>query len=315
MAATKIAFVFPGQGSQYVGMGKELSRNYKVAKDIFDKADQTLGFSLSTLCFEGPKEELQITFNTQPALLATSIAILSVLNEFGLKPDVVAGHSLGEYTAVVAAGALTFEDALLIVRKRGLYMEEAVPAGQGTMAAVLGLSAQVVEEICKEVESFGLVEAVNYNTAEQIVVAGEKKAVEAFSEVAKKRGAKRVIPLAVSGPFHSKLMAPAANRLKEVLIAAEFKDATIPIVVNYSAQKAAKAEEIRQALIQQVDHPVLWRQSVELMHKEGAKVWVEVGPGKALSGMIKKIIPGATVYNAEDENTLQQVLASFRGEI
>lgn len=315
MTETKTAFVFPGQGSQYVGMGQELSRNYKVAREVFETADQILGFSISTLCFEGPQEELQLTYNTQPALLTTSIAILRVLTEFGVKADIVAGHSLGEYAAAVAAEALTFEDALVIVRKRGLFMEEAVPAGQGAMAAVLGLTAKEVEELCAEVKNKGLVEAVNYNSPAQTVVAGDKKAVEAFTELARQKGAKRVIPLAVSGPFHSKLMAPAARRLEEVLLATEFKDAKIPILTNFSAQKVIKAEDIRQALIKQVDHPVLWQQSVEQMHLEGIKLWLEIGPGKALTGMIKKIIANAAVYNVEDENTLQQVLASFKGEI
>jgi len=308
----KVALVFPGQGSQYVGMGRELAQNYPRAAAIFDEADAALGLEIRKMCFTGPEEELKPTYNTQPALLTVSVACYAVLEEMGVKADLVAGHSLGEYSALVAAKALEFKDAVQLVRRRGLYMEEAVPDGRGSMAAVLGLAPEKVPEALHKASSVGVVEAVNYNCPGQIVLAGETEALKAAGEQALALGAKRVLPLAVSGPFHSSLMSPAAEKLRAELEKVAIKDPQIPVVTNAFAQEARTAAEVREALAVQVDHPVLWEQSVELMANQGVTTFIEVGPGKVLSGLIKKISRGAEVYNVEDQKSLDQVLASLR---
>ncbi len=276
----KTAFVFPGQGSQFVGMGKDLAEKY------LDQANQILGFDLKKLCFDGPEEELKRTEITQPAILIVSIAAFKTLKE---KPSVVAGHSLGEYSALVAAGALKFEDAVKIVNLRGKFMQEAVPLGQGAMTAVLNLDRQKIADCCKQAEAKGVVSPANFNSPGQVVISGKKEAVEEASRLCKEAGAKRVIPLQVSAPFHCSLMQPAADKLKLELDKIEIQDAQIPIVANVTANYVTKASDIRDLLIKQVTSPVLWEDSIKKMMADGITSFVEVGPGKVLSGLIKKI--------------------------
>ncbi|MZP29080.1 ACP S-malonyltransferase [Heliobacterium undosum] len=299
---TQTLFMFPGQGSQFVGMGADLVRDYSEAREVFAEADDTLGFSLSRLCFEGPEEELRLTANTQPALLATSIAYFRVLAAKGWKADWAAGHSLGEYSALVAAGSLTLADGLRLVRQRGLFMQEAVPAGQGTMAAIMGLEAEAVEDVCRQAAAAvdGVVEPANFNGAGQVVIAGERLAVEKAMELAKAAGAKRSIPLNVSAPFHCSLMQPAAERMAGLLRTAAIADPVIPLVANVTAAPARDAEAVRENLILQVDHPVRWEQSIRFLADQGVTRFVEVGPGKVLSGLVRKIAKGAEVLAAGD---------------
>ncbi|GAB7388104.1 ACP S-malonyltransferase [Bacillaceae bacterium] len=305
----KFAFVFPGQGSQYVGMGKEICEKDPRAKEIFAMADETLGFSLSTLCFEGPERDLQLTVNTQPAILTVSVALLAALGERRkVKPDFVAGHSLGEYSALVAAGAITFSDAVRTVRLRGRFMEEAVPAGKGAMAAVLGMERETLSEICERVTKSGAaVELANLNCPGQIVISGTAEGVAKAGETAKEQGAKRVLPLKVSGPFHSSLMAPAADKLSEVLEGIQLNDGEIPVVANAYAKPLQRKEELRKCLVEQVTSPVLWEDSIRWMIAQGVDTFVEIGPGTVLTGLIRKIDRGVTVYNVEDSESLEKV--------
>ncbi len=309
---SKIAFVFPGQGSQAVGMGLELAQQSQAARAVFEAADEALGFALSDLCFNGPEEALRLTANTQPAILATSVAVLEALREKqpGFTPDFLAGHSLGEYSALVAAGALSFADAVKTVRARGQFMEEAVPAGQGAMAAVLGMERAALDEVCALVSASGHpVQLANLNSPGQIVISGSAEGVRLAGEKAKEAGAKRVMPLNVSGPFHSKLMAPAAEKLSAVLDGVTIRDASVPVVANVSARPVTQAEEIKQSLIEQVAAPVLWEDSVQWMVQEGVTVFVEIGPGKVLSGLIKKIAPkDAQVFAVQDAASLAELL-------
>lgn len=309
----KIAFVFPGQGSQYVGMGKEMALNYPVAQEVFAQADQRLGFSLSEICFAGPEEDLKLTVNTQPAILMTSIAVLRVLEQLGLKADYFAGHSLGEYTALVAAGALSFEDAVMLVRQRGAFMQEAVPFGEGTMAAILGLENEVVEEICHEAQKTGVVEPANYNSPGQLVIAGTVAGVEKAMELAKEKGAKRCVQLPVSGPFHSSLLKPASLKLEEALSKITINRAQIPVVANITAEVTQDPQIIKENLINQVSGAVRWQQSVEKLIQLGVTTFVEVGPGKVLSGLIKKIDKNVEIYNIENEGTLAETVAILKG--
>ncbi|WP_027090922.1 ACP S-malonyltransferase [Cohnella thermotolerans] len=286
----KIAFVFPGQGAQAVGMGQDAYEQFPASRDIFDRADRALGFSLSGLAFRGPDEQLRQTANTQPALLTTSVALLEAFKERGVKPDYVAGHSLGEYSALVAAGVLAFDDAVRLVRARGLFMEQAVPGGQGAMAATLGAEREALEALCRDISgTVGLVELANVNCPGQIVVSGTAAGVAAVSERGKEAGAKRVIPLEVSGPFHSSLMQPAADKLAEELAKVEFRDAAVPVVVNVDARPVSSGAELRELLVKQVVSPVQWEDTVKFLIGEGVDTFVEIGSGTVLAGLIKKI--------------------------
>ncbi|GIO06305.1 malonyl CoA-acyl carrier protein transacylase [Brevibacillus reuszeri] len=308
----KIAFVFPGQGSQFVGMGQALSEQSPAARQIFEEADAALGFSLSQLCFEGPEDELKLTANTQPAILTASIAVLAALKEKqpDFSPAFVAGHSLGEYSALVAAGALSFADAVKTVRSRGQFMEEAVPAGQGAMAAVLNMDRAALHAVCEEVTASGHpVQLANLNSPGQIVISGSAEGVKLAGEQAKAAGAKRVLPLNVSGPFHSSLMQPAADKLQAVLADVSVQDAAVQVIANVTARPVTEAATIVNSLIQQVSAPVLWEDSVQWMVEQGVTTFVEIGPGKVLAGLIKKIAPAdTTIISVQDMDSLNELL-------
>ncbi|WP_172369721.1 ACP S-malonyltransferase [Sporosarcina jiandibaonis] len=308
---TKIAFVFPGQGSQSVGMGQELAGENG---EYFKRADEVLGFSLSNLILEGPQEELTVTYNAQPALLTVGSMIASRLIEEGITPDYTAGHSLGEYTALVASGVLSFEDGVSAVHKRGLYMNEAVPAGVGAMAAILGLDAEAVTKVTDSITANGdAVQPANLNCPGQIVISGTKEGVEKACVELKEAGARRAIPLDVSGPFHSSLMKPAAQKLDETLGEISMKDAQIPLIANVNASIVENSEEIKGLLVEQLYSPVLWEDSVRTMLDNGVTHFIECGPGKVLSGLIKKIDRSATVLPVYDEESLEAVVEASKG--
>ncbi len=288
----KTVFLFPGQGSQFVGMGKSLNSNYLSARRVFEEADEVLGFPLSRLCTEGPEEDLKLTQNTQPALLTVSTAAAAVLNENGIQPDYVAGHSLGEYSALVAAGSLKFSDALKLVRKRGQYMQEAVPFGIGAMAAVLKLPEGKLDAVLEQAAQGDVVSAANLNSPDQVVIAGHSKAVGRAIELAKAAGAKRAVLLPVSAPFHCSLMKPAQERLKKDLDATAFSDLRCPLVNNWQAREIRTAAEAREGLYQQVPNPVRWADSVRHLLSQGVEKFVEVGPGAVLTGLLRSIEPG-----------------------
>ncbi len=309
-----IACVFPGQGAQKVGMGKDLAASHPICRETFAEADDALGESLSTLCFEGPEERLLLTENTQPAILAASVAVHRLARQSGIEPAFAAGHSLGEYSAHVAAGTLSFADALRTVRRRGRYMQEAVPVGHGAMSAILGLDASAVAEACEaaSAEVGAVVTPANLNAPGQVVIAGEAKAVARAGEIAKARGAKRVIALAVSAPFHCPLMVPAQARLEPELRALAANDPSIPVVANVDAQPKTDAASAVDALIRQVSAPVRWEEVVRRLIADGARTFVELGPGTVLSGLIRKIDPAVTAMSIENEQGLEKALLALR---
>ena len=311
---SKISFVFPGQGSQRVGMMKEFYDKYQVVKDVFKEADEALDFSMTDLCFNGPEEDLRLTKNTQPAILTASVAAMKVLEEHGVKPNMAAGHSLGEYSALVCAGAMSFSDAVRTVRKRGQYMQEAVPVGKGAMAAIIGLDTGKIEEVCQNVqESMGkAVQAVNYNCPGQIVIAGATEAVQKAADELKEAGATRAMLLAVSAPFHSTLMQPAADKLALELQKVNFHDANIPVIANVTAKQEIKVDEIRELLVKQAAHPVMWESSVRTMLAAEAGIFIEVGPGRVLTGMLRRIDKKRIGLNVEDEASLEKTLAYLK---
>lgn len=308
----KVAFIYPGQGAQYAGMGKEIYQKYQEAREIFERADEALGFSISKLCFEGPEEELMKTENTQPAILTVSVALTKVLQKRGIKAEVTAGLSLGEYSSLVLAEALDFEDAVRLVKNRGKYMQEVVPQEVGTMAAILGLENEAVEEICRIASQVGIVEPANYNCPGQLVISGEVKAVEKAVELAKEKGAKRAVVLAVSAPFHCSMLKKAGELLEKDLEKIEIKELKIPVISNVTANYVTR-EEVKDLLIKQVSHPVLWEQSVKRMIEDGVDTFVEIGPGKTLTGFVKKIDRTKAAYNFEDEESLLKTLSALEG--
>jgi [acyl-carrier-protein] S-malonyltransferase len=308
---SSVAFVFPGQGSQSVGMGKALADAFPEAKAVFDAADDALGEKLSTLCFEGPEDALKLTANTQPAILTVSIAAHAVFTKrFSTAPAFVAGHSLGEYSALVAAGAMSLADAVRAVRARGAFMQEAVPAGVGAMSAVLGLAPEKVAELCREAAQGEIVSCANFNEPSQTVIAGHAAAVERAGVLLKAAGAKRVLPLPVSAPFHCQLMSPVVPRLDEVLSKITFKAPTVPVVTNVEATPNADASQVKALLLRQVTGSVRWIECVQALEQAGVTKIVELGPGKVLSGLVKRIAKGIECVNVEDPASLEKALAA-----
>ena len=309
----KLAFVFPGQGAQTVGMGKDFCAQYGVAEKLFAQADEALGYSIRQMCFEGPEEDLKLTANTQPAILTMSVIANEILKEHGLQPDVTGGHSLGEYSALVAADVLDFQDAVVLVHKRGQFMQEAVPVGQGGMAAIIGLADDVIIDACeKATKTAGEVQAVNFNCPGQTVIAGTTKGVEAAVETLKAAGAKKAVILPVSAPFHSTLMKPAAEKLAAELDKVQIRDAKIPVVSNFTGELETKADEIKANLVAQADHPVKWIACVNTMSAFGADTFVEAGPGKTLCGFNRRIDKSLKSMNVENLETLQKTLDYFK---
>jgi [acyl-carrier-protein] S-malonyltransferase len=304
----KIGVVFPGQGSQSVGMGKALYDAHPSLKAVYDEASSVLGYDVAELCFAGPAERLNLTEFTQPALLVSSIAAWRLLEPVGIKPIAAAGHSLGEYSALVAVGGVAFRDAVGLVQKRGRYMSEAVAPGTGLVAALLGLTAEVVKEVCRAASSVGVVAAANFNSPGQIVIAGEKAAVERAIALAKEQGCKKAIPLPVSVPVHTPLMQQAADRLAKDLGAVRWADLSAPLVNNAEAKAISRAGEIQASLIRQLPSSVLWEDTVQAMGNMGVTTFAEVGPGTVLTGLIKRILPGVTVLNVNDPKSLDATL-------
>ncbi len=310
----KFAFLFPGQGSQYVGMGRDLKDNFRAAADVFAEADDALSEKLSRLCFEGPEEDLKLTMNTQPAILTVSVAVLRVVQmETGVTPSVVAGHSLGEYSALVASGALSFADAVRIVRKRGTFMQEAVPVGIGAMAAVLGLERDLLEDVCKECAQGEFVAPANYNCPGQIVISGHVAAVERACAKAQEAGARRTVMLPVSAPFHSQLMKPAAERLAEALEPVEVCELDIPVLSNVEADFYPSKDHVKRLLSRQVDHPVRWQEQMEKMLQDAQPDrLVELGPGKVLCGLMRKISRETRMKNIENTEDVKDLVSTLQ---
>ncbi|HTL61557.1 MAG TPA: ACP S-malonyltransferase [Nitrospira sp.] len=299
-----VAFVFPGQGSQSVGMGKALYEAHPELKQVYEEASQVLGYDIAALCFTGPAETLNLTEHTQPALLVSSLAALRALDAATMTPTAVAGHSLGEYTALVAAGGLAFRDAVGVVQKRGRYMAEAVPAGTGSVAALLGLDADAVRQACREAASAGVVQAANFNSPGQVVIAGEKAAVERAIEIAKSKGCRKAVPLPVSVPVHTPLMQKAADRLAKDLATISWSDLRMPLINNAEAKAIVQAADIQPSLVRQLPSAVLWEDSVRAIAGMGVKTFVEIGPGSVLTGLIRRIAPEAATLNVNDPKTL-----------
>lgn len=309
-----LAYIFPGQGSQHPGMGKNLAENFLAAARLFEELDEALQFSISELCFEGTPEQLQLTENTQPAILAVSVAALRAMESEGLpRPDYVAGHSLGEYSALVAASSLTPADAVETVRARGRYMQEAVPVGTGAMAAVIGAQLEIIKEACAEAAQDQVCAPANINSVSQVVIAGHAEAVDRASELLRSRGAKRVLKVNVSAPFHSALMMPAQERLAVDLERLNFSDLNVPLVTNVDASIVGQGTQARESLIRQVSSPVRWLESMELLIREGVDTFVEVGPGKVLTGLMRHISREVKCLHVEDAATLKSTAAALRG--
>ena len=306
-----IGLVFPGQGSQSVGMGKTLCDAHPELKQVYAEASSVLGYDVAALCFEGPADRLNLTEYTQPALLVGSIAALRALEPAAIKPVAVAGHSLGEYSALVAAGGVPFRDAVGLVQKRGRYMAEAVPPGTGLVAALLGLTPEVVKEVCREASAVGVVAAANFNSPGQVVIAGEKAAVERAIELAKGKGCKKAIPLPVSVPVHTPLMQQAADRLAKDLATVRWSDLTAPLINNAEAKAISRASEIQPSLVKQLPSSVLWEETVHMMGKMGVTTFIEVGPGTVLTGLIKRILPDAKLLNVNDPKSLDATFSAL----
>lgn len=306
--ASGIGLVFPGQGSQSVGMGKSLCEAHPAIKQVYEEASAVLGYDSATLCFEGPAERLNLTEYTQPALLVSSIAALKTLESAGIQPIAVAGHSLGEYSALVAAGGVSFRDAVGLVQKRGRYMSEAVAPGTGLVAALLGLTPDVVKDVCRTASVVGVVAAANFNSPGQVVIAGEKAAVERAIELAKEKGCKKAIPLPVSVPVHTPLMQRAADRLAKDLAAIRWSDLRAPLINNAEARAISRANEIHASLVKQLPSSVLWEDTIRTMGTMGVTTFVEVGPGAVLTGLIKRILPEAHLLNVNDPKSLETTL-------
>lgn len=311
----KIAFIFPGQGSQFVGMGQSLIENKQDLQRVFNIADEKLGYSLSDIMLKGPEDMLKRTENTQPALLTMSVAVLEAMKEYDITPDYVAGHSLGEYSALVCAKSISFEDAVHTVRQRGLFMEEAVPAGEGAMAAILGMDRHALLEVTEEVSNNGdSVQLANLNCPGQIVISGTAEGVRKASELAKEKGAKRVIPLQVSGPFHSSLMKPAAEKLSTVLDEITISEAEVPVIANVTADVVTNSADIKEKLIEQVYSPVLWEDTVRRLLDLGVDTFVEIGAGNVLSGLVRKVQRRVNVYSISDIESIEAMVTKMKGE-
>lgn len=310
---SRVAFVFPGQGSQHLGMGRSLWEAFPESRIVFEEADDVLRVPLSRMCFEGSEDELALTENTQPAILAVSIAAMRALAARGVGPDGAAGHSLGEYSAHVAAGAISFRDAVLAVRQRGRFMQDAVPVGHGAMAAIIGLDRATAERVCVESAGENLVTPANLNGPDQTVIAGHVSGVHRAAKRAREAGAKRVVMLAVSAPFHCPLMAPAAQRLEQVLAKIEFHDPSIPVFCNSDARPVLSGRDARAALVRQVVSPVRWHETVEAMAAAGFDTFVEVGPGSALAGLVRRILKNARVLSVSDPESVGAALLQLGG--
>jgi [acyl-carrier-protein] S-malonyltransferase len=304
-----IAIIFPGQGSQYPGMGKDLFDNFPSARQVFETADQSLGFPLSQMCFSGPEGDLKLTENTQPAILTVSVAAYAVLAERGIEPAYVAGHSLGEYSALVAAGALSIADAVQLVRKRGRYMQEAVPVGQGGMAAILGMPEEKVVQVCLDAAQGAVLSVANLNYPAQTVIAGDAAAVNRAIQMAGERGAKKVVSLPVSAPFHCALMKPAQLRLQQDIAAISFANLRFPLVNNADASELTESASVADSLVRQVCSPVRWTESMRSIIRQGVGLFVEVGPGRVLSGLLRQIDRNVKLANVEDEKSLNATMS------